>query len=310
MKTLIWCTSTAVALAALVIVAGARSGSASAAVASMQPTATALELTPTEVSVRPPVVENPEVPALEKDEHFDSLRAYVLGAMNAWPHANSAVETVSYDAVASDIARVVSRDSEPPIWDSDVDKTRTAALLVSLAYNEGARFAKYVDDGSCNEWMHQAWFHPKMVSTGVVSQFSGKMLTRAMANKAILPAEAQKMLAFGDCDGGRARSLFQIHADDFSGGLAVLRPEAGEWMNAIDFHGNPDDLLFKVHGEDLTQDRQKAVTTALHMARKSIRAGRGLCGYTGEQGGCPKGEIRLSMADGYSRKHTLQMVQE
>jgi hypothetical protein len=259
------------------------------------------------------------VPSLEApDEHprFDLMKEYVLNAMNSWPHADVHVPTADYDSIASDIATVVLDSREPPIWKDDDSKAKTAIQMAALGYNEGARYAQYVDDGSCDTWMNEAWNHAKKVSIGI-SEFSGRTITRAEPDLSVLPEDAQKLLAFGDCDGGRARSIFQIHADDFPGGLIIVETDYEEqihpehhidWMNALDYHGDSSFVMAKVHGEDLTNNRQLAVRVALHMARKSIHSGRRLCSYTGETVECPKGEIRRLMAESYSRKHPFVLA--
>jgi hypothetical protein len=222
--------------------------------------------------------------------------------MESWPHADKHVPASDYDLLAADISKVTLEDREPPVWE-DTNRGRTNVLLATLSYNEGARYAEYVNDGSCNAWMKEAWKHPKKVLSKHRSMITGQRMEEWKADTSYLPKEAQALLAFGDCDGGRAASLFQIHADDFAGGIVILAPEAGEWANTADYHGDPANIWYTVHNEDLIRDRTLAVRLALHMARKSIQNHNRLCGYTGEGRTCPKGEIRLLMAESYSRKH-------
>lgn len=100
------------------------------------------------------------------------LKIYVEGVMQSWAPAR--IPSVDLSALATDIATVS-------------DTPRDAVLLASLAYFEGARFASYVDDGSCNDFAWRA-------------SASGRRL----------------MEVGGACDGGRAFTLWQIHPDGIS----------------------------------------------------------------------------------------------
>lgn len=111
-----------------------------------------------------------------------ALAAYVETAMRAWSKETD--KSASYDDVARDIAEVSL--SEDPAYDDDENRGRTAVLLTTLAYFEGARFARYVDDGSCND---KKWRKSK--------------------------AGYDMVLARADCDAGWAVSLWQVHAATF-----------------------------------------------------------------------------------------------
>lgn len=106
---------------------------------------------------------------INADTQVDSARlvAYLVDTMNRWPRA--AVPAADYDAIAQDIAAVVTGSEE-------------GVLLAGLAYWEGARFARSVDEGLCNNW---TW---RRTTEG-----------------------RRTMHVTGDCDGSLAHSLWQIH---------------------------------------------------------------------------------------------------
>jgi len=112
-----------------------------------------------------------------------------------------------------------------------------ALLLASLAFHEG-RFRAYVDEQQCNDPIWRA------SRDGRIAMASG-----------------------GDCDGGWAYSLWQIHPLDARTTARELR------------------------------DRRAAARIALTIAR------RGPCAYTGESGPCPKGETRWRVVRAYSAAH-------
>ena len=102
-------------------------------------------------------------------------------------------------------------------------------------------------------------------------------------------------LAAGDCDGGRAYSLWQIHG---GGGLVLLA--SGGYVSRGQA-GSEQDGSQLVTAQDLITDRKIAAKTALHMIRVSVKQSGGLCGYTGERGECPKAKARLEKAKSYLR---------
>lgn len=110
------------------------------------------------------------------------LAAWLAAIMMKWTPA--AVPAVPAEDVAQDIAQAVVLEGSV----AELGEKKTAGLLASLAYWEGARFARYVDDGSCNAWQ------------------AGRL--------GLLTQEAKKLLAYGHCDHGRAFSLWQIWPRD------------------------------------------------------------------------------------------------
>lgn len=176
-----------------------------------------------------------------------TLALYVLAAMLAWtrPHAQpkNAEDGAWLSSIADDIASVSLQ--EPPLFSSDASRARTALLLASVARYE-SNFAPWVDTGLCND---RLW-----------RRGDGGGLTRR----------------WGDCDGGHAFSLWQIHA----GAL----------------------------GQTMIGDRRVAIREAITRLRVSLDAGKGLCWYTGENasGECPKAELRLRTAQVWAVGHPFK----
>ena len=145
---------------------------------------------PSEPATRRAVREQTQSEAVEALEarhpRAEDLAAYLVEVVSSWPHAK--IPAVAPEELARDIADVALENS--PAWDDDINANRSAVLLASLAYWEGARFAAYVDDQSVNRWMRE--------------HRSGKRLS----------AEAARLLHFGNADGGYAYSLWQIHPFD------------------------------------------------------------------------------------------------
>lgn len=147
-------------------------------------------------------------------------------------------------AVADQTASIALRSDPVPFHrtpaapdDDDRDRHRTGLLLMSIAFYE-SRFRGYVDDGRCNDPVWRA-----------------------------LPA-AKPLLVLGGCDGGLARSLWQLHG----------------------FHG----------------PREAAIAEALSRARAGFRAGVGLRWYTGEsvsRGSTPKSWAREHLAYEWAKLH-------
>jgi hypothetical protein len=115
----------------------------------------------------------------------------------------------------------------------------------------------------------------------------------AQPNMNVLSAEARKLLSMGNCDGGFANSMWQIHDE---GGI-VLDGQGWRHVNGA------KDLESAFTGETMRADRKAAIRVALHMVRQSLLAHAGLCQYTGEPGPCPKGALRLSFASRWWAAH-------
>ena len=268
-KTLIWCASAVICLAACLTIAASAPQSAVV----IQPVSvTAAVVTPTEIP------QQPEVNVKSEDQiRFEKFENYVLDAMNSAAKPDS--YSASYKDVAHDIATVVLDPQEPPIWKNDKMKARTAVLLVSLAYNETS-FHAYVDDGRCND---VKW---RSTSEG-----------------------AKTMKIGGNCDGGHARSMWQLH---MSGGIVIVPVNYDDESKDVDrrewcysYQCSEDDGKV-VDPKQVIENRQDAIRIALHMVRRSIRNHVGLCQFTGESDVCPKGEVRLQWAEGpkgYSKFH-------
>jgi len=109
----------------------------------------------------------------------DSIRRYVVEIMQGWAPAK--IEMAPLEDVAESIAKAAVSDE--PAWPDDKTGARSAVLLASLAYFEGARFAKYVDDQTCNERSFQ---------------------------------QRNPLAHYGTCDHRLAFSLWQIHEIELS----------------------------------------------------------------------------------------------
>jgi hypothetical protein len=182
-------------------------------------------------------------------EDTDKLRDHALVAMKKWPTALHEVPHADYDGVAWDIAKVVEQEGPIATREKTPDgpwgPERSVVFLAALGYWEGARFAAYVDEGKCNDWMAEAWKTPVRVpdkKTGVATVYP---------NFKVLTAEARKLIAFGDCDGGHAYSLWQV------------------WP-----HGD--------FTADRLRERREAARAALLKARQSFALRGNLSCYTGE----------------------------
>lgn len=191
--------------------------------------------------------DEPAVDAPDDDAHV-KLTGYITAVMESWP--SGYLPTVDELDLGHDIAAAAL---EKPSSDPSQD----AVLLAALAYWEGARFASYVDDGSCND--------PNWREAGIVE---GRHLVRGVVHEFWTSQEL--MLAGGDCDHALARSLFQIHP-------------------IVDRASSVYDLC----NRDALSDRRTAASCALALARMDPS----LCSYTGERGDyCPKAEERLAWA--------------
>lgn len=219
------------------------------------------EAPPAAVAVVSAAVVAPEPkPSREKEE------AYVLKAMTTWAPASTMPgrDIGHYPSIAHDIVETVFGSDEVPLWKDDTSKLKTLTLLAAIGFWEG-RFHKHVDDGTCND----------------------RAKRKELKVRALLAIS-------GDCDGGWAFSIFQIHPE---GGI-VLTSDGG-WQHAWDTAG-----AVGIDGRLMIEDRKLAAKVALHMLRKSIQLSGGLCGYSGEPGPCPKAEQRLRFALGYASKHS------
>lgn len=146
------------------------------------------------------------------------------------------------EAIASDIAEVAL--SEERAFDGDDDGQQTALLLVSIAhYETGRSWASWIDSGKCND---EKWRegHPQWIKGG-------------------------------DCDGGKAWSMWQVHPP------------------------NDDPKI----GHTYVADRKAGIRAALEIARRSLKAHVGLCYYSGETAPhCRLASMRLETARNWIAK--------
>ena len=214
----------------------------------------------------PPTVD--DVPVPEPKPDTSKLEAYLLEAMTKWAPASTMPgrDVAHFPAIAHDVAEVVLDPLEKALWEPDPGKGKTATLLAAMAFWEG-RFWKHVDDGTCNDMAKR---RQKKVR--------------------------ELLFTTGDCDGGIAYSLWQLHA------YGVVLTDDGEWKYSWDAPGKKS-----LTGADIIADRKLAARLALHMIRKSFRlSGHTLCGYSGEPGPCPKAKMRLQFAENWSARHPFK----
>lgn len=194
--------------------------------------------------------------ANERDVQLRDLKAYVLEVMNGWAPSVS-LPAVSYEDVAEDIALAAMYDSieDHGGWNGPPGR---AVLLAALAYWEGARYAAYVDAGLCNS---PAW--------------------RASS-------EGAKLIHVGgNCDGGRAHSLWQIHP------IADTTSPLYELCNV----------------EAVDGSRVAAARCAFTIAWRSLTATGSLVEYTGEWSfEHPKADVRLKFAEKALRVHPFHVT--
>jgi hypothetical protein len=198
--------------------------------------------------------------------------------MRSWPKGSRELQAVDLNDMATDIATAVllepmtilatgrscdkvhgsDRCFWPDGWSSDGDK---AVLLAAIAYYEGSRFSAYVDDGRCND---KAWRKD--------------------------PANARTMKLGGDCDGGHAHSLWQIHA------IKAVRGSA--------------DHLEAICGIEHIDGRFEAARCALEIARRSMSERGNLSWYAGESAYVhPKADERLKFARKAVHEHPFVAIE-
>jgi hypothetical protein len=205
----------------------------------------------------PTTAEPPPIPPLELPVDPDSGDPYVIhlaeylagDIIENWTPAVRQVPAVPPGVVAWDVARAVVHEPQDPghcatftatdgrkrcLWDvpgwnSDHAK---AVLLAAVGYWEGARYAADVDNGNCNriDWRQD-------------------------------PANATLIHIMGNCDGGRAHSLWQI------------------WPRVGPAHDSPINASCD---KDAVAVRYTAARCALQILRMSMMATKDLTGYTGE----------------------------
>ena len=86
---------------------------------------------------------------------LEALTTYLLAAMLAWMPARNQVhreteeETLArYRSIAADVAEVCLDPNEPPVFEGENARVKTALLLLSVAFWESA-FRPDVDRGTC-----------------------------------------------------------------------------------------------------------------------------------------------------------------
>jgi hypothetical protein len=204
---------------------------------------------------------------------MQNLVAYLLTAMLSWvplsshtPYGETESEArTRYESIAADVAAVALDPTEPAVFGGADGRVKTAILQVAIASLETG-YQKFVDAGDCN----QASYH----------------------------ADRR-----GNCDGGHAHSLWQIHV--FGGGYLLLADGSlGSVLGSTGYAAaHPDEV---VRGPQLIADRRTAARVAERIERVSMRQYNSLCAFSGEpcdEGRHPKAALRLARAKDYYARH-------
>jgi hypothetical protein len=205
---------------------------------------------------------------------MENLITYILAAMLSWvpvrnltPYGESEDQaSARLRSIAEDIVTVAFDASEPSVFARSDGRVKTALLHAAIASKETG-FQKFVDDGSCNQ-------------TAYVAHADRR----------------------GNCDGGYAFSLWQIHV---SGGGYILL-EDGTLTSKM--YASPSVLASHtlIGGSELVADRKTAIRVAQRIERDSLKYHGSLCAYSGES--CmedkhPKAKARLDRAVDYYASH-------
>jgi len=233
------------------------------------------------VRVRAPDPPSVLVPSDDlRDMVTDELDSVVYETITKWPPPEPSVPQADLARVSSNIARVAREEGS--IWGGDgrdvADLRKTTILMGGIGFFEGARFAQYVGDGSCNRWMAEAWKHPiRYVRPDRTILWEPGIRD--------LPEEQRHLLAHGHCDGGHAYGFGQVHE-------LTWRDPSGARVEVFDAKRLLDPV-----------ENWRAV---LLIARASFQQRGNLSGYTGEWsyqpeskswvGPAPKAEQRLRFA--------------
>ena len=245
-KSLIWCASAMVAMAALVAIV---------AVASASPEPER-PLAVTNMQLASVALAAPTEVALQPQASDEEDKAALPSEPDAKLTAYVLEVMQSWTPAVSKLPAV---EYEPVAHDiaSAIKTPDDGVLLAALAYWEGARYAAYVDDGRCND---PVWRKS--------------------------PEGMKMMLGWGDCDGGHAHSLWQIHP--------------------IVDAASP---LYAICNVDAISVRAGAAKCALEIAHRSMSSTGNLSGYTGEWAfEHPKADKRLEFAQRAMAKHPFVKI--
>lgn len=180
-----------------------------------------------------------------------------------------------YEETAEQIAEVAFE--EPPLFQNDDDRSKTALLMASVPSFEGG-FNKWVDDGTCN-----------------TKEFQDR-------------AKKQNRV---ECDGGLAWSVWQLHMYGYvfkDGDLVQARwlrlsakAEDREWIKAHESE--------IITGPQVIADRKLAAKLAYFIMKDTLHNHRSLCGYSGESctGPHPLAAARFDRAVNYRKAHPFEI---
>lgn len=127
-----------------------------------------------------------------------ALAIYLVTAINTWMPPKTTEDETRHQAIADDIAEVVSDPTEKAVFSDDPQKAETGLLVASVAFYESG-YAKNVDEGKCYAWQcdkgiaFSMWqIHPQ---EGVI--FDGEYWTYASIKSASWRAEHSKEIITG-----------------------------------------------------------------------------------------------------------------
>lgn len=203
---------------------------------------------------------------------MEILASYIFIAMLSWipvrnltPYGESEDEVKTrLHSIAEDIVTVALDANEPPVFANADGRVKTALLQAAIASMETG-YQKFVDEGACNK-------------------------------RGFVPDRR------GDCDGGHAFSMWQIHV----AGDGYILLEDGTLTSKM--YATPDMLQSHqvIGGAELVADRKTAIRVAQRIERSSLKNFHSLCAYSGES--CiedrhPKAKDRLQRAMTYYASH-------
>jgi hypothetical protein len=223
----------------------------------------------------------------EDQDRRDQMFEYVLHAMRDWNKGPMAGKATHLEEIAHDI---VMTAIEEPKARPHSDGSFEAILLASIAWFED-RFRDYVDEGKCNEWMNEVY------------KKSGYL----RPNTNVLTKEQQDLLSLGNCDGGHAATIWQVH---FGTGITLLDDfdcwdDPNKSCRSWKYVEEGREGRAVVTKNDALANRQLGARVALAMARQSIRRGAGLVQFAGA-GNEEKAKLRLDKAESYIAKHPFK----
>lgn len=198
------------------------------------------------------------------------LVAWLAQAILTWTPGvrHDEVRAAEADGLARELLAVAFRVDEAPAYKGPDGRARTALLVAAIGSQESA-FIRRIQLGDCR------------------------------CRREVCECDGQVIM-------GRpyfaAACYLQIHAND-RGGIALVG-DGWVYGDYLKPRSEAADQARVYRNEDLLGDPTNCFLVGQHMARASIlHMGGRLCGYTGEEGPCPKADWRQGLADAWFRAH-------